>query len=168
MGQGQQGVGEARMRYIAPEIRFMAKIFKMPDDGCWLWRGAKNGCPDPYGMFSLDKKKRPIKAHRAAYILFVGEIPKEKPHMLHKCDTRLCVKPTHLFPGTNRDNVADCVAKDRVPKGAARTNHKLTEDEVCFIRLNRKLGGYKLAKLFNVSPGTIYHIFHYRNWKHVA
>ncbi len=55
--------------------------------------------------------------HRAAFAAFVAD-PGSK-HVLHRCDTRSCINPDHLFLGTNRDNIADSVSKGR-RKGVAR------------------------------------------------
>lgn len=63
--------------------------------------------------------------HRRAYKLFVGQIPKGL-HVCHKCDNPKCVRPSHLFLGTRKDNMQDCSKKGRhksvrkpesVPKG---------------------------------------------------
>lgn len=52
-------------------------------------------------------------AHRVSWIIFRGKIPKGK-HVLHKCDTPLCVNPKHLFIGTALDNIRDCFNKGRM------------------------------------------------------
>lgn len=81
--------------------RFLAKVALPEDaDGCMVWiacRG-KNG----YGRFGLGGGW--VYAHRVAYELFVGKIP---PGLVidHLCRNRACVRPDHLSPVTNRDNI---------------------------------------------------------------
>jgi len=62
---------------------------------------------------------------RQAYKLFIGEIPKNLD-VCHHCDNPKCVRPSHLFIGTRKDNMQDCIKKgrhksitnpDSVPKG---------------------------------------------------
>ncbi len=55
---------------------------------------------------------RPTRAHRLAWIYTHGPIA-DGLHVLHKCDVRLCVRPGHLFLGTEADNMADRDAKGR-------------------------------------------------------
>jgi hypothetical protein len=84
--------------------RFWNKVYKT--ESCWLWVGAKT--PKGYGQFCHEGKIR--RAHRLAYVLAFGEIPAEL-FVCHKCDNPSCVRPKHLFLGTNRDNVMDAIAK---------------------------------------------------------
>jgi HNH endonuclease len=74
--------------------------------GCWLWSLKPNR--DGYGKFGHKRKL----AHRVSYEAFVGIIPSGKC-ILHRCDTRNCVNPDHLFIGTQQDNMADMYAKGR-------------------------------------------------------
>lgn len=72
---------------------------------CWIWKGKTS-------WFSQNP-------YRVAYTLFIGPIPLNKPLICHKCDHGfgpgpICVNPDHLFAGTQKDNIADCVAKDRL------------------------------------------------------
>jgi hypothetical protein len=95
--------------------RFWAKVNRngrtvRPELGpCWEWTAGKfsNG----YGAFAESHKKQ-RKAHRVSYALAVGDIP---PGALvcHRCDNPSCVRPEHLFAGSDRDNVIDCVQKHR-------------------------------------------------------
>lgn len=90
--------------------RFFEKVKVFEETGCWLWQGATNN-PDlkqAYGIFQMDKKKHG--AHRAAWIMFRGEIP-EGMLLCHKCDVKLCVNPDHLFVGTYSDNLEDAFKK---------------------------------------------------------
>lgn len=78
-------------------------------NGCWLWLGARMG-RDGYGHMRVKHSNRTI--HRLVWELTNGPIPEGK-FILHKCDTRPCCRPDHLFIGTARDNVRDMVAKGR-------------------------------------------------------
>ncbi len=87
--------------------RFWSKVSGVGDD-CWIWMGRVGN--KGYGQFAF--RQRPVNAHRMAYVLTIGEIP-EGLWILHRCDTPLCVNPTHLRTGTRSDNVADMVKRKR-------------------------------------------------------
>ena len=69
-------------------------------DSCWLWLGSANELG--YGQVFLGYKLH--RAHRVAYEMVVGPIPKGMT-LDHLCRTRACVKPDHLEPISQRDNV---------------------------------------------------------------
>ena len=74
---------------------------------CWLWTaGPKEG---RYGVILMNGKGEG--AHRVAFFLEHGRWP--SPCGLHRCDVTRCVRPTHIFEGTQRDNMLDCHAKGR-------------------------------------------------------
>lgn len=68
--------------------------------GCMEWRG----CFQLNGYGYLNKDGRKIRAHRAAYELFVGPIPSGM-HLDHLCRNRACVNVTHLEAVTCRVNL---------------------------------------------------------------
>jgi len=101
------------------EDRFWPKVDKSAGpEKCWIWKGAMY--PNGYGGFAMrDFEKGVAKsgyAHRAAYILSFGAIPR-KLHVCHTCDVRNCVNPDHLFLGTATDNIRDCISKGRNARG---------------------------------------------------
>lgn len=79
---------------------------------CWVWTGCRpNG---EYGQIGLAIPNR--SAHRMSWQLVNGPVSKGK-FVLHKCDNRPCVRPSHLFLGTHQDNMDDMKAKGRQAKG---------------------------------------------------
>lgn len=103
-------------RAIVPmEVRFFAKTCPEPNTGCLLWTGAVEPLMG-YGAFWLgrDADGRNLGnkgAHVVAFFLAHGRWP--HPKCLHKCDTPACAEPTHLFEGTQLENLRDMCAKGR-------------------------------------------------------
>ncbi len=100
------------------EERFFRKVDKGDGLGCWVWKGSTN--EDGYGSFYYRGKVG--RAHRASYSMFVGEIPKGI-QVLHDCDNPSCVRPDHLFLGTQLDNIKDACAKGRNRNGMKGRRH---------------------------------------------
>src|SRR5713101_4375739 len=78
---------------------------------CWIWTGSRTGTSG-YGKCSVGNGKE-VSAHRRSWELENGEIPKGL-WVLHHCDNKICVNPSHLFLGTRSDNMKDAVKKGRV------------------------------------------------------
>lgn len=139
---------------------------------CWLWRASKNG--NGYGTLYFNGKPGDG-AHRVAWLIMNGAIP-DGLRVLHRCDVRLCVRPDHLFLGTQKDNQADMARKGRSPSGLrngnkthpekivrefGRWNCKLSNEDIKRIRLLSPQGWNEkklLAKQFNISWKYIYRI----------
>ena len=77
-----------------------------PDGDCWI----VGGKPNNYHGTSLNGRN--MGAHRAAWILFHGAIPKGLS-VCHECDRPGCVRPDHLFLGTHQENMDDRRRKGR-------------------------------------------------------
>jgi hypothetical protein len=82
--------------------------------GCWEWKLSRDRAG--YGRLKIQlgarDKFRYDSAHRFAYATLVGPIP-DNLCVLHRCDNPPCCNPDHLFLGTNKDNMADMIAKGR-------------------------------------------------------
>lgn len=85
---------------------------------CWIWTGAH--LKDGYGEIFFNGQI--VLAHRTSWELHYGVIPKEM-QVLHRCDNPPCVRPDHLFLGTNHDNVLDSVSKGRRAKINSKKTH---------------------------------------------
>lgn len=94
------------VRCSTEEQRFWARVEK--SDGCWLWTGAQHF----RGYGATTPIRGHTRAHRVSWVLTNGLIP-DGAGVLHRCDTPLCVNPAHLYLGSQRQNLADCVARGR-------------------------------------------------------
>ena len=103
--------------------RVESNIVRIPFAECWYWRLAPGS--HGYGQMMFPDHK-PRLAHRLVYEHYVGPIP-DGLHVLHRCDNRACCNPSHLFLGTPKDNMRDCVAKKRNSPPPVGANRKLTE-----------------------------------------
>lgn len=92
--------------------RFLTKVLITSRLECWPWLGALDNYG--YGLMGVDGKT--IKAHRLSYSIHTGPI-RDGLHVLHTCDNRECCNPNHLWLGTNEQNTADKVAKNRQARG---------------------------------------------------
>jgi hypothetical protein len=77
-------------------------------------------------------------AYRVSYRLFKGEIPTGMC-VCHHCDNPRCIEPSHLFLGTQRDNMADMRAKNRGSKPPIKRT-KVSPEAVVMIDRLREMG----------------------------
>jgi hypothetical protein len=150
-------------KFLPVRERFMLYVEKT--DGCWLWKGRKNG---GYGSFTLSPGNNWL-AHRLSYYLFAADIPAGL-NVLHRCDVRACVNPSHLFVGTHKDNTQDAIAKGRLAVGERNGLAKATEQTVRGIRAEYTGARGDLARLarkHNLAGRTIKKIVARVTWKHI-
>lgn len=115
---------------------------------------------DGYGMVNYGGRTRG--AHRVAWELTNGRIGPGL-NVCHRCDNRLCIRPDHLFLGTQSEN-----ARDMWGKG--RNYALLCPDHVRAIRRAVELGVRQtvLAKWFGVSTVAVNNVIRGKRWAHVA
>lgn len=153
---------------IPIEVRFSRGFVRGNPNECWLWIAGVTS--DGYGTIGAGgRTNKKTSAHRLSYELAFGPIP----HGLcvcHKCDNRRCVNPSHLFLGTNADNVADRQSKGRGNgRGypGERCGHaKLKNGDVIKIRLDQRTHE-QIAKDYGVKRPTITNIKLRRTWRHL-
>lgn len=141
----------------SPKQRLLERIKKV--NGCWEVSGFSN---HGYRRIWVNGQTQP--AHRLAYELFKGRVAKGQL-VLHRCDNRACANPKHLWLGSQRDNVHDAISKGRHQKHDRNGRAKLNPAKVAEIRaLLGTMPKAEIARKYGVTPPTIGHIAHRRNW----
>ena len=152
--------------------RFWEKVDKTKE--CWEWTSALG--TSGYGSFSATSigLSRSAQAHRVAWILTYGAIP-EAFYVLHRCDNRRCVNPSHLFLGSHLDNMIDKVSKNRQSNGASHSStcrgelvgsSKLTESMVIDIRLDPRPQTI-IAVSYGITQSLVSYIKNRKIWRHL-
>ncbi len=153
-------------RFDGEADHFWGRIAPPNERGCRLWQGAVHKTSG-YGQVKVVAV--PEYTHRVSWRLTYGEIEEGKS-VLHRCDVRLCVEPTHLWRGNRNDNMRDMVSKGRgrAPRGEASPHTSLTWEKVRAMRHERFTEGFTvtaLAKKYDISIGQVSSICNGKQWK---
>ena len=147
--------------------RFWKYVWRRQDHQCWPWMAStmKRG-----GYGQLRDGAKTLKSHRLSWELHFGAIP-ENLLIRHLCNNPLCCNPSHLLPGTDKENHSDMQLAGRMfvpesPRGSQHHDARLTEEKVRFV-LSSDLTGAELSRLFGVSRSTISQIRTGKTWKHL-
>lgn len=137
--------------------RFWDKIDVRDNNECWEWN-ACTASRGGYGILKVNGKR--IRAHVLSYQIHKGEIP-EGLFVCHSCDNPPCCNPTHLWLGTNQQNIKDAVDKGLlippVAKGAANGNAKLNDKQLDEIRelIQNRIPNTHIARIYGVTHSMI-------------
>lgn len=152
---------------FSPEFqdKFWQKIDRTGE--CWIWKRGrfKSG----YGKVGYGCKQ--LRSHRIAFALSNGNIP-DGLNVLHTCDNPPCCNPAHLWLGTDKDNAADCTAKNRRNPlmGSDNPVSKLSESVVLKMRKyhTNDTSYAELGRRFGVSRDAARKAVIGITWKHVS
>lgn len=170
--------------------RFWKYVDKTPGQGptgeCWSW--TRGRMPKGYGQFIHQRLK--WYTHRIAFFLGHGLDP-DQENVCHHCDYPPCCNPSHLFKGSQKINIEDCIAKGRktpppistrrgdthpnhvhpehMRRGEDHRNARLNNAKVLEIRRLRDLGATQpaLSLRFGVNQATISDVILRKSWKHI-
>lgn len=162
------------------EDRFWSKVSKNPGEGCWEWT-AGTWQAFGYGKFQAGSSRddnRAVYAHRFAWEMEHGPLPADV-QVCHHCDNPLCVRLSHLFLGTQLDNIRDMYAKHRearpdierpIPRGVEHGMHVLDDELVREIRRLAASGVpvMSLARQLGINHYTARDVLNGRTWRHVT
>jgi len=156
-----------KRKRVPLEVRFLKKVKKI-ESGCWIFLGAQDS--RGYGKIGEGGRfGKTTAAHRVSYQIHYGPIPDGK-FVLHSCDVPLCVNPAHLWLGTQKENIHDCISKGRnhclVPTklfGEDHPRHKLTADQVRAIRESVESQA-KIAMQFGITQSQVSRIKRGIHW----
>lgn len=160
---------------------------------CWPWKGCVNHLG--YGGLKVGGKMR--RSHRLAWELTYGPIPHGEGYhgmcVLHRCDNPPCVNPSHLWLGSQQDNIADRDAKghhwsitkpeascrgdrngsrrhpERMRRGESHPRAHLTDSGVREIRQALAAGEQQasIAARYGVGRAAITKINSGKRWRHI-
>ena len=143
--------------------RFIANLSKTKS--CWNWTGFTNA--GGYGIIRAGR--RTIPTHRLAWELAHGLIPSGLC-VLHRCDNPKCVRPYHLFLGTQTDNIKDREQKKRTANGI-KIRHAILNDAIVrkarIAHYRRGESRASLARKYKVGFMTMHRAVRRLTWKHV-
>lgn len=147
-------------------VRFWSKVdMSNGPDSCWNWTGCV--LPDGYGFCGFDSRRN-LRPHRVAFEIANPGFDKSM-YVCHRCDNTLCCNPSHLFAGTQLDNMRDKTSKSRQARGAAHGMHKLSIGDVMSIREARRGGATfgSIGIMFGISTKHAWRICTGNSWSHV-
>ena len=135
-------------------------------NGCWGYKKSK----DPNGYVRVETGKRKYGLlHRISWELHNGEIP-EGMQINHLCHNPSCCRPSHLYLGTQQDNINDQVERGTFVKGSKHGMSLLDETKVKEIKilLSEKVLHREIAEKYKVDRSTITDIRRGKTWSHVV
>ncbi len=152
------------MQEMKKDTKFWRMIKIGDSNQCWHWTGAVSAGT---GYGNVKRNNRNYGAHVYAFLLG-GEKLKKGNQVLHGCDNRICVNPSHLFQGTQKDNIHDCIKKGRHNPGAGERHAraKLNWAKVVEIRaMSGVFSNREIARRYGVTSQAIDKVINQITWK---
>lgn len=141
--------------------QFLANISITPT--CWLWLGSKDD--EGYALFSTQRVSRLMLERKLKRPIGPGLFA------CHTCDVTSCVKPSHLYEGTAKQNANDREVRGRGAdvRGENNPSAQLTAALVLTCRQRHAEGetSAALAREFGMGKQGMHDVITGRNWSHL-
>jgi len=111
--------------------------YVVDDEGCWLFRG-KPAALRHYPTFKV--LGATVQVNRYMAILTYGQPDPIDLDACHTCDVKPCINPKHIYWGTRKRNIQDCVDRKRhasQQKTHCPAGHEYTAENTHLKRSNR-------------------------------
>lgn len=135
--------------------RILARSIKR-DNGCIEYQG---NWGHKYGLISItiDGKRQSVPAHRALWMAVNDRFDLPRSIQIrHKCDNTRCVNILHLLEGTSKQNMQDCIERDRRAKTYAYARRQSIHDDEKVEAIRNAVGKQKhIAEQYGVSIGYV-------------
>lgn len=120
-----------------PKVKLASILARTKSIGeCLVYTGGINSHGYPVIVF----RRKPTKGSRLVYTLVHGKIPTGKM-ICHTCDNRACLNPMHLYAGSAKDNMRDCMERGRHGTASVthcKNGHEYTKENTCRDRNGRR------------------------------
>lgn len=149
--------------------RFNKYVVKSENENdCWKWNGAKS--TNGYPVMSLGRELGVFRVSRLLLNYFTI-MPTDTSNVLHTCDNPECTNTNHLFWGSQKENIHDCINKKRnyIPKPLTRDFTSRSNIKTIDIPIIEKLAMTKNAKeiseIYLVNEETVRRLLKKENIK---
>lgn len=144
-------------RFTPDQTDLIKRTIRDEQSGCLIWTGHKHTFG--YGLIFRNNKTEYV--HRVIIDAPSGLVVR------HACDNPACINPEHLSLGTQADNIADAVKRNRIARGNKLPQSKLTPELAEAIRLEYAAGGVSqeaLGKKYGVHQVRISQVVRGKTW----
>ncbi|MCW5615872.1 MAG: HNH endonuclease [Rhodocyclaceae bacterium] len=133
------------------------------DSGCLEWHGKRD--KHGYGRLTVETEagRKDRFTHRLAYEEFVGPL-NSGDLVLHKCDNPPCFEPTHLYVGTQAQNVRDAISRNRHAAGDRSGRSAKINGEIARAIFLDPRGQRRASRYYGLCEAAIFAIRHRRAW----